>query len=147
MKRKWAAPLLLAVMAAVALVAWRWSGSTKQAAPVSQEGAAPPAVRVATDVLRFPDGAPQLSMIRAQALAVSPVPLGDALSARVAYDEDATARVGVSISGRVVAIQAAPGDIVKAGQVLAEIDSPDFGTAQADLNKAQADAERKRLAV
>jgi cobalt-zinc-cadmium efflux system membrane fusion protein len=74
------------------------------------------------------------------------MPLTDALSARLAYDDDVTARIGVGFSGRIVALKAAPGDAVKAGQILAEIDSPDFGTAYADLNKARADEERKRLA-
>ena len=86
-------------------------------------------------------------MIQARAILPSRVPLADVLSARVTYDEDVTARIGVGVSGRIVDIKVAPGDTVKAGQVLAEIDSPDFGTAAADLDKARADEERKRLAV
>jgi len=72
------------------------------------------------------------------------LPLADALPARVAYDEDATARVGVSFAGRIVALRAAPGDVVARGQVLAVVDSPDYGAALADLDKARADAENKR---
>jgi cobalt-zinc-cadmium efflux system membrane fusion protein len=98
-------------------------------------------------VLRYPSGAPQLTMIQAQALAASRVPLADALSARIVYDEDRTARIGVAVSGRIVAIGAAPGDAVKAGQVLAEIDSPDYGAASADRAKARADVEHKRQLV
>ncbi len=97
--------------------------------------------------VKFPTGAAQLEMIRSQALPAIAVPVSDALSARVVYDEEATARLGVGISGRVVAIKAAPGDRVKAGQLLAEIDSADFGTALADLDKARADEERKRMIV
>ena len=86
-------------------------------------------------------------MILAQVLPTSAVPLTDALSARVVYDEDATARIGVGFAGRIVAVKAAPGDSVKPGQVLAEIDAPDVGSAYADLNKALADESRKRLAL
>ncbi|MYM26096.1 efflux RND transporter periplasmic adaptor subunit [Duganella sp. FT135W] len=96
------------------------------------------------DELQYPNGAAQLAMISAQVLPSVAVPAGDALSARVVYDEDVTARLGASVAGRVMAIKAAPGDKVHAGQVLAEIDSPDFGAALADLGKAQADEERKR---
>ena len=53
----------------------------------------------------------------------------------------------MSFSGRILELKAAPGDVVKAGQVLAVIDSPDFGAAFADLNKARSDEKRKQLAV
>jgi cobalt-zinc-cadmium efflux system membrane fusion protein len=97
--------------------------------------------------VKFAVGSAQLEMIQTQAIPSSPMPLTDTLSARVVYDEDLTARIGVGISGRVVAIRVAPGDPVKVGQVLAEVDSPDFGTAFADLHKAKAEEERRRQTV
>lgn len=116
--------------------------------PPSQEAqearAAVSAIKNSPDTLRYSHSAPQLVMIEAQNIPASPVPLGDQLSAHLVYDEDVTARIGVSISGRIVALKAAPGDVVKAGQVLAEIDSPDVGTAYADINKAKADLDHKR---
>ena len=116
--------------------------------PPSQEAqeahAAVSAIKNTPDTLRYSHSAPQLAMIEAQNIPASPVPLGDQLSAHLVYDEDVTARIGVSISGRIVALRAAPGDAVKAGQVLAEIDSPDVGTAYADINKAKADLDHKR---
>jgi cobalt-zinc-cadmium efflux system membrane fusion protein len=139
-------------MAALALVAgaagatWLLPGGTKESLTPREQ---PPAAKVngERNVLRFPEGAPQLAMIRSELLPSSPVPVAEPLSARVAYDEDVTARIGVGISGRIVALKAAPGDPVRAGQVLAEIDSADFGTAHADLDKARADEERKRLVL
>ena len=97
--------------------------------------------------IRFVSGAAQLAMIQTQVLPLSPVPITDQLSARVAYDDDTTARISVSFSGRIIELKAAPGDAVKAGQVLAVIDSPDFGAAFADLNKARSDEKRKQLSV
>jgi|GEM_PF-163281 len=94
--------------------------------------------------IRFVAGASQLSMLQTQSLPLAPIPLSEQLSARVTYDEEVTARVGVSFSGRILELKAAPGDAVTLGQVLAVIDSPDFGTAYADLNK---DEKRKQLAV
>ena len=49
-------------------------------------------------------------------------------------------RVYPPFAGRVSRIAAQPGDVVKAGQALAFIASPDFGQAQADVGKAAADA-------
>lgn len=109
--------------------------------------AAMQSVRSAPDVLEYAQGAPQLFAVQSRLIPVSRLPITDSLSARLTYDEDNTARIGVGISGRIVAVKVAPGDAVKAGQVLAEIDSPDLGTAVADLNKSHADESRKRMAV
>ncbi|HEX7866763.1 MAG TPA: efflux RND transporter periplasmic adaptor subunit [Variovorax sp.] len=146
MTQKWTVPVLSGIFVVSSLTWFLWA-RTPNESRASTEKPVQPASQMGPDTLRYADGAPQLAMIRAQAIAPSRVPLGDVLSARVAYDEDVTARIGVGVSGRVVEIKAAPGDSVKAGQVLAEIDSPDFGTAAADLRKAKADEERKRLAV
>src|SRR5690606_30360103 len=115
------------------------------AAPESQP--APPSSRVEPGVLRYPQDAPQLSMIAVRRLHASPVPYTDVLSARLAYDEDRTARIGAGLNGRIVRLRAAPGDVVKQGQMLAEIDSPDFGAATADLLKARTDEAQKRQAA
>lgn len=114
---------------------------------------APPAVVVldvtpaGPDGLNYRAGAAQLDMLRAQVLRALPLPVGDMLNARVAYDEDVTARIGVAVAGRIVAIRATPGDRVRAGQALAEVDSADAGTALADVTKARADEERKRTVL
>ncbi|BDG08912.1 efflux RND transporter periplasmic adaptor subunit [Anaeromyxobacter paludicola] len=66
---------------------------------------------------------------------------------RVGFDEDHTSRVGSPLSGRVVELQARPGDRVRRGQPLLAIASPDAESAVADLVAAEADltAARKNL--
>jgi cobalt-zinc-cadmium efflux system membrane fusion protein len=93
--------------------------------------------------LQFPVGSAQLAMIQTQTIPSSRLPLTDSLSARVVYDEDVTARIGVGVAGRIATIRVSPGDAVKVGQVLAEIDSPEVGTAFADLTKARAEEDRR----
>lgn len=137
----------VAMLAAAVVAALVLRGRRAVEPPPGAVPAVAQATRVEVDVLRFARGAPQLSMIGLQPVASSPLPFTEPLSARLAYDEDVTSRIAVGFTGRIVSLIAAPGDSVRAGQVLAEIDSPDYGTAQADLNKARADAERKRLAV
>ncbi len=58
---------------------------------------------------------------------------------RVVWDETRTSRVFSPVAGRVVALKVRPGDTVRAGQALALVSSPDFGQAQAEVRKAQAD--------
>lgn len=145
MNRKWAALTVLSMAAIVALALWLMTGrSSEKIESAHLAQAAIPSTGSGGDSLRYPEGAPQLAMIQSQIISASSVPLTEPLSARIAYDEDVTARIGVGISGRIVALKAGTGDTVKVGQVLADIDSPDFGTALADLNKARADEERKR---
>ena len=142
--------VLLAAVLAGAAAGWAVShrvadagpAAATAALPTNSAGQPPP-----PDVIHYAVGAPQLAMVQSQVIAASPVPLTDALSARLAYNEDVTARVAVAVAGRITAVKAAPGDVVKAGQVLAEIDSPDFGSASADLAKARADEDRKQRAV
>jgi len=109
-------------------------------------GAANAAAR-SPDVLRFPEGAPQLAMLQVLAAPLMPVPLAEPLNARIVFDESATARIASPVAGRIVSLAAQTGDAVKAGAVLAVIDAPDLGAAQADLAKARADERRKAQAL
>ena len=135
----------IAATAAFALALLLLTSCGRPAEPLTEKKT--PAPPGSVDAMRYPPGAPQLDMIQSQSITLSPEPLADVLSARVAYDDDRTARIAVSYAGRIVALKASPGDPVKAGQVLAEIDSPDVGTAIADHNKARADEQRKRLVM
>lgn len=137
----------LIALAIVAGGTWYMYGSRAREAPAATHEAPLPPTALGSNTLRFHAGAPQLDMIMSQPLAAGAVPLSDSLSARIVYDEDATARIGVGVSGRITAIKASIGDTVKAGQVLAEVDSPDYGTAIADLEKARTDEDHKRRAV
>lgn len=145
MNKKWVlgAALSLAVIVASAWLAFG-RGSSQSAMAASSP---PPEASAGTDGIRFATGSPQLSMIRTERLPSTPVPLTEALSARLAYDEDLTAHVGTPVAGRITTLKVAPGDRVKAGQVLAEIDSPDAGTAIAELEKARAEVQQKQLAL
>ncbi|GAB3471837.1 hypothetical protein GCM10027321_44130 [Massilia terrae] len=89
----------------------------------------------------------QRAFLKIAPVTAQPVPLADPVAARIAYDETRTSRISSPVLGRVVAARVEVGDTVQAGQVLAELDSPDLAGAQADMRKALADEERKRLAL
>src|SRR6266478_2245874 len=66
--------------------------------------------------------------------------------ARIAFDDMRVAHVFAPVSGRIISIAAAPGQQVRKGDPLVEIESPDVGAALSDLGKAEADvtaAERE----
>src|SRR4051812_32735968 len=96
--------------------------------------------------LRFSADSPQLSFIKAEPVEALPEPLLDPLSARIAYDENHTARISSPIAGRVTRILAQPGDRVAAGRELLQIDAPDFASAAADVAKSRADLQLKQKA-
>lgn len=68
------------------------------------------------------------------------------LPGRIAFADLYVAHVFSPVSGRIVAIDASPGDHVRKGAPLLELESPDVGAALADVEKASADlisAERE----
>ncbi len=118
-----------AAMAAVLALA----GCGEKPAPV-----APPAPRFENGEVVFPEGSRQLAAFTME----QAVPGGTQvveLAGRIVWDEDRTVRVYPPMGGRVQRILARAGDPVKPGQVLAVLASPDFGQAQAEARRAQAD--------
>jgi len=135
---------VIAVIAVFLFALWgaNWLGVITHEVPPE-----PPRPRPeAPNVIRFPEGAPQLSSLRIEPVEEAPVPLGEPLSGRVTYDENATTRVGSPIAGRVTRLPVDPGDAVTSGQPLLVLDSPDLSVAVADVDKAVAEENRSRLA-
>lgn len=62
------------------------------------------------------------------------------LPGRIVWNEEKTVRIFPQLAGRVQSIAIDVGANVKTAQVLATLSSPDYGQAQADSRKAQADA-------
>lgn len=115
-------------------------------------GAAGPAPEVKAlarvpNQLQFAEGAPQLTAVRIEAAIEAELPIAEPLNGKLAYNEDLTARIASPVAGRIVRLNAAAGDNVKAGDVLVSIDAPDLALAVADTRKAQADEARKKLTL
>lgn len=97
-------------------------------------------------MVRFAPNAPQLSSIEVVTAREVALPMSDPLFGRIAYDENHTSRISSPVAGRVTKLTAEVGDTVADGKILAVLDAPDLGTAQADLQKARADETRKKRA-
>jgi len=95
--------------------------------------------KVAGQVIEYPASVKSLPGIVGQ-----PVKSGGdrmlSMPGRLVWNEDKTVRVASPFAGRVMEIMVQPGTTVKAGQPLAMLTSPDFGSAQADARKAAADS-------
>jgi len=133
----WHAPVkrYSAIAGAAALVALYLNLTGQE--PVSHPIAPPPIIQ--GEQLRFPAGHPQLALLTtAPAVAANSVAIE--LPARLVWNEEKTERIYPAFAGRVVRLNADVGQSVHAGQMLATLASPEFGAAQADTAKAQADA-------
>ncbi len=108
--------------------------------------AAAPMPIIQNKQLRYPAGHPQLPLLVSTAAVVAQN-VAVELPAKLVWNEEKTQRVYPAFAGRVTRISADVGQAVKAGQVLAELASPEFGAAQADTSRAQADATLARQAV
>ncbi len=108
--------------------------------------AATPLPIIENNQLRYPAGHPQLKLLVTE-------PAKEArtfeveLPARLVWNEERTQRIWPAFAGRVSRIVADVGQRVGAGQLLAELASPEFGAAQADTTRAQADAQLARQAL
>jgi membrane fusion protein, heavy metal efflux system len=108
--------------------------------------AAAPLPIIQNKQLRYPAGHPQLALlVSTAAKPAQSIPID--LPAKLVWNEEKTQRIFPAFAGRVTRISADVGQSVKAGQVLAELASPEFGAAQADTSRAQADATLTKLAL
>ena len=102
------------------------------------EPPAPAQPIVQDNQIRFPPGHVQLALLGITAAAPGKAIAVD-LPARIVWNEERTQRIYPAFAGRVMAIRADINQAVKPGAVLAQLASPDFGSAQADTAKAQGD--------
>lgn len=103
--------------------------------PVAQA----PAPIVQNQQLRFATNHPQLALLTLSAARPVDTVLIE-LPAKLAWNEERTQRLFPAFAGRVSTIRADVGQTVKPGTVLATLASPEFGQAQSDTVRAEADA-------
>lgn len=134
--------LVVAVLALLLGCAVVWLLKSRASAAVSTPKTAAPA-----DTLHYEAGAEQLSYLDIAPVEELIAPTLQALPGKLAFDEDRTVRINSPVAGRVAQLVATAGSTVKAGDVLAWLDSPDFALARADARKAQADVALKQHAL
>ena len=108
------------------------------------ESAQTPPAESRTDVVTLSAAAQKDSGIRTAEVSQEAIPEIIRATARLTNDENHTWRVGSIAEGRIVRIHANPGDLVRKGQVLAEVHSHDIHESRAQYKKAKADLARAR---
>ena len=127
---------LTCFLAAVALTACNPAPPVPVPVPAPAPAPAQPVVQ--DNQMRFPSGHLHLAMLGTTA-AVPSKAMTVELPARIVWNEERTQRIYPAFAGRVMAMHANVGSAVKPGTVLAQLASPDFGSAQADTIKSQGD--------
>jgi cobalt-zinc-cadmium efflux system membrane fusion protein len=102
------------------------------------EPAPSPTAKVDGNRITLPADVTAVTVAPAQAVSRSRQ-TGPHLNGRLVWDEDETVRIYSPVAGRVRAVMGQVGNAVAANAPLALIDSPDFGQAQAEARKAEAD--------
>ncbi len=123
--------LIFAICVLVALFLLASCGAKEPATPETR-----PTVQGQT--ITFPSASPAIARLAVEKVE-APLERDIVLPARLTWDEERTVRVFPPFAGRVTRLIAKVGDRVAAGAPLAEMMSPEFGQAQADAAKAQAD--------
>ncbi len=109
----------------------------RSTAPAASAPAASAAAAVRTQVRLDPELA-RRAQIRVERAARARVSSSLQLAGSVDFDATRTAEVGGRIAGRITRILVRPGDVVRAGDALAEIESAQLGEAIAQYFSAQA---------
>lgn len=135
MHSRTAAPARLLSLIVVALLA---GGCSRDAAP-----AATPAPTVEGGTIRFVADSPQLKVLRSEAVSDGSATVLQ-LPARVTWDDTRSSLLRSPLPGQIARIDAAPGEKIKAGQVLAWVTSPEFGQVQAEGARGAAELRQAR---
>jgi len=130
-----AGPIRLLSLVVIVLLAGGCSRDTGPAA------VATPTVEGGT--IRFAADSPQLKVVRSEAVADGSAAVLQ-LPARITWDDTRSSLLRSPLPGQIARIEAAPGEKIKAGQVLAWVTSPEFGQVQAEGARGAAELRQAR---
>ena len=104
-----------------------------------------PSVEPKADVIEAT--AEQMKQIRVEPVRERAIDLDLETTGKVGFNEDRLTPVLAPYNGRVLEVMGAKGDVVRAGQPLLIIDSPDLVAAINDLSEATSGSDKARIAV
>ena len=124
--------------AALGLVLGLFFGKSKEPVSATEKTSATSSPDAATERLKLSQLASKRNPIETAEAKRIRLAKDVELVGSVSYDADHFAQVGPLIAGRIVSLEAGIGDTVKAGQVMAALESADVGQAQAAYLTARA---------
>lgn len=105
--------------------------------------AAVPAPTVEGARVRFAADSPQLKVLRSEVVTDGSASVLH-LPSRITWDDTRSSMLRSPLPGQIARIEAAPGERIKAGQVLAWVTSPEFGQVQAEGARGAAELRQAR---
>ena len=137
-RRRW--PIIGAAVVAIAVSVWLLSRRQSEAAP---EGSTPASAGTADSVVTLDSAGQRLANIGLQTVTASAQ--GElTANGTITYDANRVAVIAPRADGRVVSVRADLGQDVRAGTVLAILESGDVGAVRGDLERARANVEVAR---
>lgn len=136
--------LLVAVGAFFSLGLWRKGGRSDVLRGAAVE-AATPENQPSADVALVDEQ--ELTQISSEPVALRAVDWEQETTGKVAFNEDRQTPVFTPYAGRVIEVLANKGDLVKTGQPLLIVESPDLVAVENELSAARADAEKDKIAL
>ena len=109
------------------------------------DAAPPPASKASEDIIEATPE--QMKQIRVAPVRDQEIDLDLETTGKVGFNEDRMSPVFAPYSGRVLEVLANKGDVVRAGQPLLIIESPDLVGTVHDLAEARADADKGKIAL
>ena len=143
-------PVLRMTRAGIALICVLLAACSRQdAAPAaaSPEATRAKTSRAATDPTRVVAPPAMAQRLRIEVVERRRVTEPLSVVGRIDFDEQNVARIGSNVTGRITDLSAVPGQAVRAGQVLAQLNSAELGTAQLAYLKSHAQRELASKAV
>jgi cobalt-zinc-cadmium efflux system membrane fusion protein len=125
---------------AIALISLFLAGCASKTAQTASREQEPPARDVIVDAKTQRQLGVEVQLVSAQSLAAPITATG-----QLQLNEDRTWRVGSVLSGRIVAVPVHLGDVVQAGQVIAQMHSHEVHDARADHRQAVTELERLKI--
>ena len=130
--------LLTAASLLLALAACK-PGEPKQAEASTPRAASDPELVVASEEMR--------KHLVIKPVDTAPVSQAERIAGRIDFNEQHVARIGSAVTGRVTELNAQLGQVVKAGHLLAQLNSAELGSAQLAYLRARSQVELNRRNV
>ncbi len=136
--------LLLLFGGVFSVLVWKKGAHNENQKPATQSEAAAPA-KTPTDLVTVDED--ELKQINIEPAVERVVDVQNDTTGKVAFNEDRQTPVFTPYSGRVVEVLANRGDVVKQGQPLLVVESPELVATENDLSAARSDQDKTRIAL
>jgi cobalt-zinc-cadmium efflux system membrane fusion protein len=133
------------LVAAIAIVFVGWQRVSSRSEPAGDHAVDKPAANAATDIVKVDPK--DLQQISTQPVREQLVTVDRKATGKIGFNEDRLTPVFTPYTGRVVDLLANKGNMVRAGQPLVIIESPDFVAAQNDLAAARSDVAKAKIGL